>query len=365
MEPLKEVFNSKLVERFSAIAADAVSGFDARAFKNNALAADWQGLELKQRMRRLSESLHVALDGAQEKKIADVVKISAALRARTGVENSLAYIFLPDYVEVYGLGHPERALEAMEELTISSSCEFAIRPFIEQDPEGVLERMQAWTKHAHSSVRRLASEGCRPRLPWGRAVPILKKEPGLILPILTALKADESLYVRKSVANSLNDISKDHPELLLGVAREWIGSNKHTDWILKHACRGLLKKSNKEALALFGIAPVDGVDGRLTLKAERVLIGEALGFSVVVENNGGVAAPVRIEYAIGYVKAGGKMSRKVFKITETTFGAGEQATYDRNQSFADMTTRKHYGGRHTIALIINGEEQPALEFEVQ
>jgi 3-methyladenine DNA glycosylase AlkC len=274
-------------------------------------------------------------------------------------------MFLPDYIEQYGRGHLKESLDAMEVITKLCSCEFAIRPFIAAHTDDVLKQMLLWTTHTHPSVRRLASEGCRSRLPWGMALAAFKKDPAPLLPILERLKNDDSVFVRKSVANNLNDIAKDNPDLMLAIAERWMGESKHTDWIVKHACRTLLKKADTRALSLFGLSatPACTVDS-LQLTSESIAIGDSLNFSFSLTNDDKENKVFRVEYVISYVKANQKQSKKVFKITENTYHPGASVRFRRKQSFADMTTRKHYAGIHRLAIAVNGVEKAGIDFEV-
>ncbi|ARW30719.1 uncharacterized protein YhaZ [Bacillus subtilis] len=191
----------------------------------------------------------------------------------------------------------------------------------------------------------------------------MKSDPSPVLPILEKLMQDESLYVRKSVANNLNDISKTHPHLLRKVADQWYGTHPHTDWIIKHAYRTLLKKGDKQALALFGYENADSIQLHdLTCQPKRIVIGESLEFSFSIHSDRD--QKVRIEYAIDFVKARGQRHQKVFKITETTMRKNETKSHTRIQSFKDLTTRKHYKGIHTLSVIINGEVKDSLDFQV-
>lgn len=163
-------------------------------------------------------------------------------------------MFFPDYIERFGMEDYAVAVGTMERLTAFTSCEFAVRPFIKKHEGQMLEQMLGWSEHSSHHVRRLASEGSRPRLPWAMALPKLKKDPSPILPILENLKVDSSEYVRRSVANNLNDISKDNPDVALSVFRDWIGHSPETNRIVKHGCRTLLKQGVPEAMELFGFS---------------------------------------------------------------------------------------------------------------
>lgn len=227
-----------------------------------------------------------------------------------------------------------------------------------------MEQMYTWSKDENECVRRLASEGCRPALPWGQALTSFKKNPAPILPILGQLKADPSIYVRKSVANNLNDISKTHPDLVMKLAKDWYGKNEYTDWIVKHGCRTLLKKGNREMLALFGYEGAAFVDVQnFRLETTVISIGEDIIFSfeILVKK----AAKIRLEYGIDYIKSNGKRSRKIFKISELSLEQYKKKSYKKKHSFADVSVRKHYPGVHFITLIVNGIEWGTLDFQLK
>ena len=274
-------------------------------------------------------------------------------------------MYFPDFVEVYGQDerHLELSIAALERYTPFSSSEFAVRPFIIKQEKRMMQQMAIWATHENEHVRRLASEGCRPALPWGQALPNFKKDPSPLINILEQLKVDPSLYVRKSVANNLNDISKTHPELVAKIARDWYGKHEHTDWIVKHGCRTLLKKGNREVLAIFGYHDASAVDIRdFALGTASIACGESLTFSFSVLAK--ETTKIRLEYAIDYVKASGKRNRKIFQISEILLKANQEKDYIKNHSFAALSTRKHFPGTHSITLIVNGTGRDTLDFEL-
>jgi 3-methyladenine DNA glycosylase AlkC len=239
----------------------------------------------------------------------------------------------------------------------------AVRPFIIKHEERMMAQMVAWSKHENECVRRLACEGCRPALPWAPTLNSFKKDPSPILPVLEQLKTDPSLHVRKSVANNLNDISKTHPGLVVKIAKDWYGKNELTDWIVKHGCRTLLKKGNRDVLAIFGLDNVSAVEVEdFVLGKTSVSIGEDITFSFAVFTK--EATKVRLEYGIDYVKSNGKRNRKIFQISEVAMKENAKKTYTKNHSFADVSTRKHRPGIHSITLIVNGLERGTLDFEL-
>ncbi|NHN33461.1 DNA alkylation repair protein [Paenibacillus agricola] len=355
-EPLKAMYNEKFLLGFGMKVQAVYSPFNIEGFVAEAMDGTWNELELKARMRRITVTLGKYLPASYEEALAVMFKLDEAC---TG----FPYLFFPDFVEVFGQAEEHWALsmEALERFTQRSSAEFAVRPFLLREPERMMQQMQSWAKHPNEHVRRLASEGCRPRLPWGQSLPMFKLDPAPVLPVLEQLKADPSLYVRKSVANNLNDIAKDHPALVLDTARRWKGVGPHTDWIVRHACRSLIRKGYPEVMALFGYAePAD--DASLTTFASLAVeplalsIGESCELRYELHIEEGEPVRIRIEYGIDFIKAGGRTSRKAFLLSDKTVPGGAQLTGKRTHRWADLTTRRHYPGEHRIALLVNGRE---------
>lgn len=322
----------------------------------------WDALELKARMRQIAVNLGRYLPADYKQALGIIDQVVAGYPSGF---NDFSLMYFPDFVEVHGQDerHWDLSIAALERYTPSSSSEFAVRPFIIHHEERMMRQMAVWAKHDNEHVRRLASEGCRPRLPWGQALASFKKDPSPVFGILEQLKADPSLYVRKSVANNLNDISKTHPDLVAKIARDWYGKNERTDWIVKHGCRTLLKKGNRDVLDIFGFADVGcvNVDG-FALGAASVSIGEDMTFSFAIEAK--KATKVRLEYGIDYVKANGRRNRKIFQISQLVLKENGKKPYTKTHSFADASTRKHYPGTHSVTLIVNGTERGTLDFEV-
>ncbi|MCK0472398.1 DNA alkylation repair protein [Halalkalibacter sp. APA_J-10(15)] len=348
-EPLKNMYNETFFRLFSEKVLSVYPSFQSDTFLKLIFNEEWDTKELKQRIRHISECLAETLPKGYSNALAILQKLAPTCR---GFE----YLFFPDFVERYGLHSREESLHALKELTSSSSAEFAIRPFIEAHPEETMALLLKWATNSNEHVRRLASEGCRPRLPWAKPLTTFKKDPSLIIPILQALKEDESEYVRKSVANNLNDIAKDHPAIVKEICLQWRGQHPHTDWILKHGCRTLLRKADPDILELFGFERQPHVlIEALTLSQTSIQRGESLTFIFQLKNETSTPYKLRIEYGIDFVKARGKTSRKLFKITENTYQKGSYS-FERNHSFKDLSTRKHHPGEHYIVIIINGDE---------
>ncbi|MCW3806559.1 DNA alkylation repair protein [Plebeiibacterium marinum] len=202
-------------------------------------------------------------------------------------------------------------------------------------------------------------------MPWAVALPDLKKDPAPIFPILENLKNDESDFVRKSVANNLNDISKDHPDVVLDMASQWKGTSKNTDWIVKHACRTLLKQAHPKAMSLFGFNHSDDIKvNDFKINTPKVVFGNHLDFSFSIKNNGSEATTIRLEYYIYFIKANGSLAKKIFKISEKNYSASSNNIVQRKHAIKPITTRKYYPGLHQIALVVNGKELHKHDFEL-
>ncbi len=364
-ELLKNIYNDRFFEEFTQALSEVLPDFNKKQFLKEIYTENWGDKELKQRMRHITLCLHQQLSTNFEVNAKTLVAIIAQLLKNGRKENSLEYMLLPDYIEVFGQEYTDASLAAMEHITQFTSCEFAIRPFIIKSPKKILDEMLKWSTHKHPMVRRLASEGCRPRLPWAMALPALKKNPTPILPILENLKNDPSESVRRSVANNLNDISKDNPELVITIAKKWLGNNPETDWLVKHGCRTLLKQGHQEILPLFGFgAPKNILITDFKILTPKVKIGESLAFSATLTNTAKKDIKLRLEYALYYKKANGSLSKKVFKISEKIYAKASSTPIERKQSFKPITTRKFHLGEHKVALIVNGKEFEALPFEL-
>ena len=363
-EPLKNIYNPTFFEQFTKTVKQVLPQFNKQAFLNQIFDHEWEEKELKQRMRHIASTAKNHLPGTYKEQVQLIIQIIERTKANN-IKAGFEYMFLPDFIEQYGLNDLKTSLQAMEEITKFTSCEFAIRPFLLKHPDEVMAQMLKWSKHPHPHVRRFSSEGCRPRLPWTLAIPSLKKDPSPIFPILENLKADESLFVRKSVANNLNDIAKDHPEAVVKIVKNWKGFSKETDWIIKHGCRTLLKKAHPSTYELFGLNSAAACEiSNLKLTQTKLAIGDRLGFSFQLKT-GKEQSKLRLEYAVYYAKAAGKQSRKIFQIGENIYQPGQVFQFKKEQRFQDFTTRKHYPGKHKLAIVVNGQELAATEFLLQ
>jgi 3-methyladenine DNA glycosylase AlkC len=360
-EPLKNLISRDSLREHALAIKTVYKPFKVDDFIDSIIDETWEDLELKARVRQVTINMGKYLPASYPEALAVLDKVAAGYRSGIFILG----MSLPDFVEVFGQDEEnwDLSMGALARYTVNWSSEMAVRPFIINHEKRMMKQMLAWSRHENEHVRRLSSEGCRPALPWAQALPGFKKNPTPVLPILEQLKKDPSQYVRKSVANNINDISKTHPNLVIKLAKDWYGDNEFTDWIVKHGCRTLLKKGNREALALFGVDDDSAVnvDG-FAVETSVVSIGGDLIFNFSISAKD--AAKARLEYGIDYVKANGKRSRKIFKISELSLKENEKKDYTKKHSFEDLSTRKHYPGAHSITLIVNGTEMGTRDFEL-
>lgn len=358
---LKDLFNRESVGEVAGAVQAAQPAFDPRAFLAEVFDGRWDSLELKQRMRRVAEVLHRHLPGGYRSQLE--ILLAAVPHTPAGFP-AMAY---SDFVEAYGADDWDASVPALERFTTLVSAEFAIRPFIASDPERTLARMLEWACDPDPAVRRLASEGCRPRLPWGMRLRALIADPRPVLPILERLRDDPDEAVRRSVANNLNDIAKDHPELVVETLRVWNETpSEHTPGLLRHALRTLLKKGDPEAMELLGFPRHPRVEVEaLLVEPGRVPIGGSARLSFTLVSTGARPQQLMVDYLIHFVKANGSTSPKVFKLTTLELGPGERIELGRKLSFVQMSTRTHYPGPHRLEVQVNGEIRGSVDIRLE
>ncbi|MBE9600852.1 DNA alkylation repair protein [Pedobacter sp. MC2016-24] len=361
---LKNIYSAQFYSEISSVFSSILPNFNERKFSNDIFSPDFEQKELKERMRHTATVLHQFLPEDYVETVQLLKQAIGLFRERGNAEDGLAYMFLPDYIESYGLENYETSIDALEFITQFVSCEFAVRPFLLKYTEPMLRQMALWAMHPNYKVRRLASEGSRPRLPWAMAVPALKKDAFLVIPILEKLKNDPSEWVRRSVANNLNDIAKDHPQIVLDLAKQWTGIGKETDAIIKHGSRTLLKQGDPEILKYYQLES-DAIEvNNLEVVNPYVKIGENLEFNFNLSNKQDREQKIRLEYAIYYRKQNGQLSKKVFKISEKGYPEKTTIKVHRKQKFILITTRTFYTGSHDLSIIVNGEEKAKTSFEL-
>jgi len=364
-ELFKNIYNEKFFDRLTLSIHAIIPDFDAKSFLDGIYDNEWDDRELKQRMRHITVVLKKHLSEDYTENLGVILRLIPELQKHGILADNLECIFLPDFIEVYGMEYLEPSIDAFEIVTRFVSCEFAVRPFIIRYPEQMMRQMLLWSRHAHPSVRRLSTEGCRPRLPWAMAIPSLKANPEPIIPILENLKNDVSESVRRSVANNLNDISKDNPHTVIGLVTRWQGQTPEVDRLVKHACRTLLKQGNPAVMAIFGIGTIHNIEIQdFKIISPAVQIGDSVAFSFTLINASDVTAKIRLEYGLYYQKANGSLSRKIYKISEREYPKHSATSISRKQSFRIITTRRFHLGEHQVAIIVNGTEFHKIGFDL-
>lgn len=366
-EPLKNRFGPQVPRRIAAMIADVFPAFPAKEFVRDALAG-YEPLDLMARARHISGALHTHLpqDFAHA---ADILVRSLGPVLSVSASNGMApFLYLPHvfYVADHGLDHFEEAMRAQYELTQRFTAEFSIRSYLERSPEKTLARLREWTADPSEHVRRLVSEGTRPRLPWARRLRQFQLDPRPVIELLELLKDDPQLYVRRSVANNLNDIGKDHPEILFATTRRWLeGADANRRWIVTHALRSSVKRGESGALEVLGYgAPARVELRRISITPKVARIGGSITLDFEVSNPSRRVQEILVDFRVHFVKAGGRSRPKTFKISRLTLAAGESARLTRKVSLAEMTTRKHYPGRHMVDALVNGRPMPLGEFRI-
>lgn len=365
---LKYLFDANLVRRIASDISQADSDFDAAGFVECGLDG-LDRLELTARAWHLAEALRLYLPRLFSK-AADVLIASLGPEISRIDEfglSSLRYMPHVLFVQKYGLDDFEVAMRVQYELTKRFSAESSIRAFLVRYPENTYARLLEWTRDENVHVRRLVSEGSRPRLPWAPRLRAFQEDPRSVIALLDLLKDDPERYVQRSVANNLNDISKDHPDLAVEVCRRWLtDASPGREWIVRHALRSLVKKAHRDALETLGVGgkPDVSLTG-IRLVPPSVKLGGKLRFSFEIASTGKRVQELLIDYAVHYVKANGATRPKVFKLRKIELPPSVTIKLGSTISFETMTTRRHYPGRHRIDVLINGVAHPLAEFEVR
>ncbi|MEX0319152.1 MAG: hypothetical protein AB3N21_14430 [Ruegeria sp.] len=360
-----QLFNAEKTRYLAELFAAAEPGFDAGAFEAQVMAR-LPELELKERINWIATCLAEALPGDLPE-VAPVIlrALPPPLDPSLSDDDFGDFIFAPlgEWVGTVGLDHRELALDVIEALTQRFSMEWAIRPFLNRWPGEVLDHMQAWCDHPHYHVRRLVSEGTRPRLPWGMAVTLDLTDP---LPLLDRLHGDPTRYVTRSVANHLNDIAKKEPELVLKQLAAWReeGRQKPEElaWMTSHALRGLVKSGHPGAMAMLGFDPDVVLEVAIVLNGEA-RIGEALEFDLHL--TAPERQPVLVDYIIHFQRPGGKVSPKVHKLKQAVIDGGALKLSKRHKLKGNATTFKLIPGPHRLEIQVNGRVRAGVDFELK
>jgi 3-methyladenine DNA glycosylase AlkC len=368
-EPLKDSFGPDIPSRIAASIVAVCPDFPARRFLTDALDG-YEDLELMPRGRSIGKALHAHLPAHYPAAIAILLESLPGLQAARDKDSPMgSFIFMPHCVFVadYGVEHFAESMRANYELTKRFTAEFSIRPFITRYPDKTLSLLHEWTGDPSPDVRRLVSEGTRPRLPWASRLPEFQQDPAPVLALLEQLKDDAELYVRRSVANNLNDIGKDHPDVLVRTAKAWMkGASEDRKWLIRHALRAAVKRGDPGALKVLGYGDGKSLEVRQAkITPRRARVGDTVTVSFEVFNTGRQRRRVMVDFRVHYVKANGATSPKVFKLKSVDLAAGEAMAVAKRISVSDMSTRRHYAGTHTVEALLNGQIKALGSFELR
>lgn len=364
-EPLKNSFGAEIPKIVAGMIKTVHPAFADRAFVKDALNG-YEALELMPRGRKIAQALREALPQDYAAAI-EIVIAALEVEPRVAARQALtSFLYLPFsfFIADYGTDHVEPSLRAQYRLTQLFTAEFSMRPFLEKHPRAVLKQFAQWARDPNPHVRRLVSESTRPRLPWAPRLRAFQRDPAPVLKLLELLKDDPELYVRRSVANNLNDIGKDHPEILFETARRWLrNAGAERQWIVRHALRSAVKRGEAGALEALGFGATARVEIRnASIVPARASIGDAVAIGFEVRNRTRQPQRVLVDFRIHYVKANGASSPKVFKLKSVELAPSQVVAFSKKISLKEMTTRKHYAGLHRVDVVINGTPMELGEF---
>ncbi len=365
--PLKTHFDAALVRGIGADLLRAWPAFDRAGFEAEVLAR-LDGLELLDRARAVAAALHPRLPAAFEEAVDVLTRSLGPELEEVELNGFEVFRYLPHvfWVSAQGLEHPDAALRFQYEVTKRFTAEFSLRAFVERHPVTTLAALRRWARDPNVHVRRLVSEGTRPRLPWAPRLRRFQEDPAEALELLELLKDDPELYVRRSVANHLSDIAKDHPELAVRTAAAWMrGAGEERRWVVKHALRDLVKKGHPGALRVLGAGAAPRIAVKNLRLPKAVRRGEVLSFSLDLVSRAPKVQDLLVDFGVRFAKRGGRSAVKVFKLDRLKLPAGASVPLRGRVSFRPMTTRKLHPGKHALDLRVNGVVYPLASFALR
>jgi len=364
---MKDGLGDPAVRRISNGLIAAGADFATGQFYRDAMRG-LEAMELKQRVEHLVHVIgkHLPKDFQQAALILGRIRDHWDAGDPNDSQRAFAAWPIIDYVGHYGINHPEIALPLLSYLTPMFSAEFAIRYFLLIHPEQTYNQMTLWCLDSDEHVRRLASEGIRPRLPWAPQLKEFINNPKPVLFILDSLVDDPSDYVRRSVANNLNDISKDHPDLVIQTCQHWLADQvPERKWIIARGTRTLVKAGHPKVFALLGYTHKPKLKrGPLIITPDSIQLGESINISISLTSTSNKSQKMVIDYVIHFMKANGKTSPKVFKWKNLTLKPGQTAVLEKSHAITKITTRRYYPGTHKVELQINGKVTTSADFQL-
>ncbi len=362
---LKHILSPQLVQLLGRRVKTIYPDFDEKRF-GDFVIPKLEPLALKERAKLMASALHEFLPNTYEDSISILISVmQTPLTEEDNLGRYKEFFFMPiaEFISQYGQEYFHESMRANYELTKVFTAEFSIRIFIEKYPKESLALLHKWAMDVNYHVRRLVSEGTRPRLPWASRLPEFQRNPEPVLELLEKLKNDPELYVRRSVAHNLNDIAKDHPDLVVERLFAWKNeSNENTNWIVRHASRSLIKSGHPEALLLQGFNPSVKVVVKNLVLNGVVHFGDYLEFGFDLANEEEKEVSIVVDFVIYFKKFSGKLAPKVFKLTERKLKASQTIHLVKRHPIKPISTRKYFNGEQRIAIQVNGKETATIPF---
>jgi len=357
---MKNNINMALIHQYNDNLSKIHKNFNSKKFlqiENELLQA-----ELKARTQLVAQAFWLSLGLSYEKAMDVLLKM-----VEKGNFKGFAIWPVTEFIQKYGIDHEELSFKAMCEVTPRFTAEFAVRPFIIKNSIKMYERLLSLTTESNEHLRRFASEGTRPRLPWSMQLSLAVKDPAMGIKILEKLKYDPHLYVRKSVANHLNDISKDHPDLVVELLKEWQENcpdnyTKEFNFLCNRALRTLVKDGHKGALSFFKVDSKGLITEKFKIAPLKIKMGQNLNFSFYLTNQSKNKKRCIVDFALELKRQNNKTGRKVFKLKNVQLAPGESLLINKKYSFKAITTRKYYSGRQKLDILLNGQVVESKSF---
>lgn len=370
-EPFKNFLNDIVISNMGEHLKKAWPEFNRTGFVTMATKS-LKTLELKQRSIQITEALAVFLPDNFEKTASVML---ASLAPEDGYEIDVnkdkrgivgwAVMPMVDYVGLHGIENFDTSMHLFKEMTKRSSSEFGIRYFLIAEPERTVTVLNSWINDPNHHVRRLISEGTRTRLPWAMRLPVFIDDPMPVINLLEKLKDDKEEYVRRSVANNLNDIAKDHPDTVAELSRQWMkGASKERQRLVKHGCRTLIKNGHKKTLEVLGFNPPKIHKANIKILTPKVIFGDKLQFTFSIRSDSEKIQALIVDYIIHHQKANGKTTPKVFKWRTVNLSPKETLTQSKNHNIKKITTRVYYAGAHAVEIMVNGVSMGKANFQL-
>lgn len=363
---LKDAFGLAVPLRIGADITAVYPAFDDDAFQRD-VEDGYEELELMQRAHKIARAMHAHLPAPGEALL--ILLASLPPLPETDLWHGMdGFLLMPHviFVRDHGLDYFSQSMTLQYEITKRFTAEFSIRAFIEHDYARTMARLHDWATDPDDNVRRLVSEGTRPRLPWASRLRVFQEDPEPVIELLEKLVDDPSDYVRRSVANNLNDISKDHPDIAIAVSGRWLAESDSPErrWVVRHGLRTLIKRGDSAALAAIGYGSDQVTVAEATIEPARPHIGESVVISLTLRNDTSNVVHALIDLVVGFIKADGSTNAKTFKGSEISLDPGDETEIRKRISLKQHTTRTHYTGTHQVTALINGARVPVGEFEV-